>query len=75
MAASVAWARAFAAELVERGLRLQPDPPHTNTFRAFADGDADAITERVVEFMEKEKVVLVRRLVGRRAHRAWRGPR
>jgi threonine aldolase len=53
---SVAWAKAFAAELVERGLRLQPDPPHTNTFLVFADGDPDAITERVVEFMEKEKV-------------------
>ena len=54
---SVAWAKAFAAELVERGFRLQPDPPHTNTFLVFADGDPDAITERVVEFMEKEKVV------------------
>jgi hypothetical protein len=53
---SVAWAKEFAAELVERGLRLQPDPPHTNTFLVFADGDPEAITERVVEFMEKEKV-------------------
>jgi len=53
---SVAWARTFAAELVARGLRLQPDPPHTNTFLAFADGDPDAITERVVAFMEREKV-------------------
>ncbi len=35
---------------------MQPDPPHTNTFFVFADGDPDAITERVVEFMEKEKV-------------------
>jgi len=32
------------------------DPPHTNTFLLFADGDPDAICERVVEFMEKEKV-------------------
>jgi threonine aldolase len=53
---SVVWAKAFAAELVERGFRIQPDPPHTNTFQAYADGDADAITERVVEFMEKEHV-------------------
>ena len=51
---SVAWARSLAEELVERGLRLQPDPPHTNTFLVFADGDPDAITERVTEFMEKE---------------------
>jgi threonine aldolase len=52
----VTWARAFATELVQRGLRLQPDPPHTNSFLAFVDGDPDAITERVVEFMKKEKV-------------------
>jgi threonine aldolase len=53
---SVAWAAALAAELVDRGFRVQPDPPHTNTFLLFADGDPDAITQRVVEFMEKEKV-------------------
>ncbi len=58
LADAVAWAKAFAGQLVERGLRLQPDPPHTNTFRVFADGDADTITERAVEFMEKEKIVL-----------------
>jgi len=52
---SVAWARAFAGELVERGLRVQPDPPHTNSFLVFADGDPDAVTERVVAFMEKER--------------------
>jgi threonine aldolase len=54
---SVAWARAFAAELVARGLRVQPEPPHTNTFLAFADGDPDAITERVAAFMEERQVV------------------
>ena len=54
---SVAWARALAAELVGRGFRIQPDPPHTNTFQLFADGDPDAITERVIGFMEREKVV------------------
>ena len=56
----VAWAQAFAAELVERGLRVQPDPPHTNTFLVFADcpdGASDAITERVIAFMERERVV------------------
>lgn len=56
IADSVAWAKAFAAELVDRGLRLQPDPPHTNTFWVFADGDPDAITARVTDFMEQEKV-------------------
>ena len=53
---SVAWAAALAKELADRGFRVQPDPPHTNTFLLFADGEPDAITERVVEFMEKEKV-------------------
>ena len=53
---SVAWARAFAGELVGRGLRVQPDPPHTNTFLAFADDDADAITDRVVGFMEEKRI-------------------
>ena len=55
--ASVAWARALAAELVERGLRVQPEPPHTNTFLVFADGDPDAVTERVVAFMTEQRVV------------------
>jgi threonine aldolase len=53
---SVAWAAELAKELVDRGFRLQPDPPHTNTFLVFADGDPDAISERVVAFMEKQKV-------------------
>jgi threonine aldolase len=51
-----AWARSLAAELKERGLRVTPDPPHTNTFQIFADGDRDAISERKLAFMEREKV-------------------
>jgi threonine aldolase len=54
---SVAWATELAKELADRGFRLQPDPPHTNTFLLFADGDPDVISERLVEFMEKENVV------------------
>jgi threonine aldolase len=57
VADAVAWARALAAELVERGLRVQPDPPHPNTFLAFADGDPDTVNERVVAFMEREQVM------------------
>ncbi len=53
---AVAWAAELARELGDRGFRLQPDPPHTNTFLLFADGDPDAISERVVEFMEKQKI-------------------
>jgi threonine aldolase len=53
----VAWARSFAAQLASRGLVVVPDPPHTNTFQVFADGDADAVTERLVQFMERESVL------------------
>jgi hypothetical protein len=56
MADCVAWAGSLAAELVERGLRVQPGPPHTNTFFVSVNGDPDAIMERVAEFMEKETV-------------------
>ncbi len=56
MADCVAWAGSLAGELVERGLRVQPDPPHTNSFFASAVGDHEAITERVAAFMEKERI-------------------
>jgi threonine aldolase len=51
-----AWARSLAAELVERGLRVTPDPPHTNTFLMFADGTRDELMERKLAFMEREKI-------------------
>jgi threonine aldolase len=51
-----AWARTLAAELTGRGLRVSPDPPQTNTFLLFADGDPDTIAERQVAFMERERV-------------------
>ncbi len=54
---SVSWAASLAGELVERDLRVQPGPPHTNTFLVFADGDPEAIMTRVTEFMEKERVM------------------
>jgi threonine aldolase len=50
-----AWARRLAEELTARGLRVTPDPPHTNTFLVYAAGVPDEITARVVEFMEQEK--------------------
>jgi threonine aldolase len=52
----VAWARSFAAELVGVGLRVNPDPPHTNTFEVFAEAEVDTIKERLVTFLEREKV-------------------
>jgi threonine aldolase len=52
----VAWARALAAETAAVGLRAWPDPPHTNTFLIYAEGEEDAVVERVISFMEREKV-------------------
>ena len=52
-----AWARSFAALLVEAGLTVDPDPPHTNTFLVHAPGSADAINERLLAFLERERVV------------------
>ena len=51
-----AWARSFAELLVADGLRVDPDPPQTNTFLVFAEGDADAVNERLAEFMERTRV-------------------
>jgi threonine aldolase len=52
----VEWARSLAAELTERGLRVKPDPPHTNTFQVFAEAAVDEIVRRKIDFMEREKV-------------------
>lgn len=51
-----AWARKLASEASAVGLRVWPDPPHTNTFQIYAEADPDAIVERVIAFMEREKV-------------------
>ncbi|MGC4111584.1 MAG: beta-eliminating lyase-related protein [Nocardioides sp.] len=51
-----AWARSLAAELTQRGLKVTPDPPHTNTFLVFAEATADEVVERKVAFMEREKI-------------------
>jgi threonine aldolase len=51
-----AWARAFAVEASAVGLRPWPDPPHTNTMLIHAEGEENAVLERVISFMEREKV-------------------
>ncbi|HEU5036579.1 MAG TPA: beta-eliminating lyase-related protein [Nocardioides sp.] len=53
----VAWARSFAASLVEAGFVVDPDPPHTNTFLVHAAGTADAVNERLLGLIERERVV------------------
>jgi threonine aldolase len=52
----IAWARALATELSARGLRPTPEPPHTNTFLVYADGEADAVVDRAIAFMERERI-------------------
>jgi threonine aldolase len=56
MPAYVAWGHALAGVLVDRGVRVNPDPPHTNTFELFAEGEPDAINERAIAFMERTRV-------------------
>lgn len=53
----VAWARALAAALVERGLSVRPDPPHTNTFQVSAVVDPDLVTQRLIDLMAAEGVL------------------
>ncbi len=52
----VAWGQALAGHLVAAGVRVSPDPPHTNTFELWAGGDADTINERVIAFMERTRI-------------------
>ena len=52
----VAWARAFAGELGAAGLRVNPSPPHINTFEVFADAPLHDVKERLAGVMEREKV-------------------
>jgi threonine aldolase len=52
----VAWARALAERLVAAGARVNPEPPQTNTFEVFTAGEADAINERAIAFMERTGV-------------------
>jgi threonine aldolase len=56
MAEYAAWARRLATELVGVGLRVTPDPPHTNTMLVFTEGDPEKILERKAAFMERERI-------------------
>lgn len=51
-------ARALAAALVDRGLTVNPAPPHTNTFEVFATGDPAAVGARVLDHLEQHGVLL-----------------
>jgi threonine aldolase len=56
MAEYVAWSRALADELVAAGLRVNPAPPHMNTFEVFADAPLPELEERLATLMERERV-------------------
>ncbi len=51
-------ARELAATMEARGIRVHPSPPHTNAFRILVDGDADVLSERVVEVMQQEQLAV-----------------
>ena len=52
----VAWGRALAEHLVAAGVRVNPSPPQTNTFELFGAGEADAINQRAISFMERTRI-------------------
>jgi threonine aldolase len=52
----VAWGRALAERLTAAGVRVHPDPPHTNTFELYVEGEADAVNERAIAFMARTGV-------------------
>ena len=55
VADTVAWARAFAAELPPF-IAVQPAVPHANQFLVYAAGDADAVNERVLALIEEHHI-------------------
>ena len=61
MSDTLAWARAFAAELPS-SITVQPGVPHTSQFLLYAAGEADAVNERVLALMEERQI----------GFRAWR---
>ena len=57
VADTVAWARAFAAELPSF-ITVQPTVPHTNQFKMYAPGEPDIVNERVLALIEKRQIGL-----------------
>ena len=52
------WARSLAAALPSRGLRVHPAVPGMCTFEVYADGVAEDVNERLLDFMAAEGTVL-----------------
>jgi len=57
VADTMAWARAFAAELPSCVI-AQPGVPHTSHFRVYATGEADLVNERVLALVEEHRIGL-----------------
>jgi threonine aldolase len=55
VADTVAWARAFAAELPSF-IAVQPGVPHANQFLAYAPGDADSVNQRLLALIEERRI-------------------
>jgi threonine aldolase len=49
----------LAAAFEQRGFRIFPQPPHTNSFRLFVDQPEEAVNERIVGTLEDEQVALL----------------
>jgi len=49
----------LAKALEQRGYRIHPQPPHTNSFRVFVDQPADAVNQRIVLSLEDDHVALL----------------
>ncbi|HXH78536.1 threonine aldolase family protein [Nocardioides sp.] len=56
MGECLAWARTLAAELPALGIIANPAQPHTPTFLLHADGTDDAVNERLLGVMERERL-------------------
>ena len=48
----------LAGRMVARGIRVSPEPPHTNAFRIHVEQGADVLNERMLTAMEVERVAL-----------------
>ena len=57
VADTVAWARAFAAELPSY-VSVQPGVPHTNQFKLYAAGEPDIVNERVLASVQERLISL-----------------
>jgi hypothetical protein len=50
--AALAAAEVPAKRLAAAGLRIVPDPPHTNAFRVFTEEPADDVNDRLLQHLE-----------------------